>query len=203
VAVKNDRPVARLGCLGQKRHLIAQRQVQCILSHIRVKPPSAHVPYPKTCIAGSGGWIDNQRHNAPAIASDWSRDESNQLGPVSLPHFHSAQPFVDALGPSTRFSMEAFHQAIPWARHTPISTNSQWPTQLTSNPFKNCRFNVNKLVLRGRPNSRQQVGCMACQLVIVRIPRHPATQSTNIRPPVPRSSGQAVGAQRRRFALLV
>ncbi|MBT9570942.1 MAG: hypothetical protein IV106_07500 [Pseudomonas umsongensis] len=37
----------------------------------------------------------------------------------------------------------------------------------------------------------------------VRIPRHPATQSTNIRPPVPRSSGQAVGAQRRRFALLV
>ena len=38
---------------------------------------------------------------------------------------------------------------------------------------------------------------------IVRIPRHPATQSTNIRPPVPRSSGQAVGAQRRRFALLV
>jgi hypothetical protein len=37
----------------------------------------------------------------------------------------------------------------------------------------------------------------------VRIPRHPATRSTNIRPPVPRSSGQAVGAQRRRFALLV
>jgi hypothetical protein len=37
----------------------------------------------------------------------------------------------------------------------------------------------------------------------VRIPRHPATQPTNIRPPVPRSSGQAVGAQRRRFALLV
>ncbi|ATV20365.1 hypothetical protein CUB86_24525 [Pseudomonas syringae pv. actinidiae] len=37
----------------------------------------------------------------------------------------------------------------------------------------------------------------------VRIPRHPATQSTNIRPPIPRSSGQAVGAQRRRFALLV
>ena len=37
----------------------------------------------------------------------------------------------------------------------------------------------------------------------LRIPRHPATQSTNIRPPVPRSSGQAVGAQRRRFALLV
>ncbi|MDU8488089.1 hypothetical protein RYA07_06595, partial [Pseudomonas syringae pv. actinidiae] len=26
----------------------------------------------------------------------------------------------------------------------------------------------------------------------VRIPRHPATQSTNIRPPIPRSSGQAV-----------
>jgi ribosomal protein S18 acetylase RimI-like enzyme len=37
----------------------------------------------------------------------------------------------------------------------------------------------------------------------LRIPRHPATQPTNIRPPVPRSSGQAVGAQRRRFALLV
>jgi hypothetical protein len=37
----------------------------------------------------------------------------------------------------------------------------------------------------------------------MRIPRHPATQPTNIRPPVPRSSGQAVGAQRRRFALLV
>ena len=37
----------------------------------------------------------------------------------------------------------------------------------------------------------------------VRIPRHPATQPTNIRPPVPRSSGRAVGAQRRRFALLV
>ncbi|WP_339561174.1 integrase [Pseudomonas sp. EA_65y_Pfl1_P113] len=37
----------------------------------------------------------------------------------------------------------------------------------------------------------------------LRIPRHPATQSTNIRPPFPRSSGQAVGAQRRRFALLV
>lgn len=36
----------------------------------------------------------------------------------------------------------------------------------------------------------------------VRIPRHPATQPTNIRPPIPRSSGQAVGAQRRRFALL-
>ncbi|WP_427197543.1 hypothetical protein [Pseudomonas aeruginosa] len=35
------------------------------------------------------------------------------------------------------------------------------------------------------------------------IPRHPATQSTNIRPPIPRSSGRAVGAQRRRFALLV
>ena len=40
-------------------------------------------------------------------------------------------------------------------------------------------------------------------LPCLRIPRHPATQSTNIRPPVPRSSGQAVGAQRRRFALLV
>ncbi|RJY19877.1 glutathione S-transferase, partial [Pseudomonas syringae pv. actinidiae] len=25
----------------------------------------------------------------------------------------------------------------------------------------------------------------------MRIPRHPATQSTNIRPPIPRSSGQA------------
>ncbi|MHC8378389.1 hypothetical protein ACYZT3_21010 [Pseudomonas sp. MDT1-16] len=37
----------------------------------------------------------------------------------------------------------------------------------------------------------------------VGIPRHPATQSTNIRPPIPRSSGRAVGAQRRRFALLV
>jgi integrase len=37
----------------------------------------------------------------------------------------------------------------------------------------------------------------------LRIPRHLATQSTNIRPPVPRLSGQAVGAQRRRFALLV
>jgi len=37
----------------------------------------------------------------------------------------------------------------------------------------------------------------------VRIPRHPATQPTNIRPPIPRSSGRAVGAQRRRFALLV
>ena len=37
----------------------------------------------------------------------------------------------------------------------------------------------------------------------LRIPRHPATQPTNIRPPVPRSSGRAVGAQRRRFALLV
>ncbi|MDG6387851.1 hypothetical protein, partial [Pseudomonas syringae] len=37
--------------------------------------------------------------------------------------------------------------------------------------------------------------------VCLRIPRHPATQSTNIRPPIPRSSGQAVGAQRRRFAL--
>lgn len=39
--------------------------------------------------------------------------------------------------------------------------------------------------------------------VIVRIPRHPDTQPTNIRTPVPRSSGQAVGAQRRRLALLV
>ncbi|KIH82998.1 PAS domain S-box protein [Pseudomonas batumici] len=37
----------------------------------------------------------------------------------------------------------------------------------------------------------------------MRIPRHPASHSTHIRPPVPRSSGQAVGAQRRRFALLV
>lgn len=37
----------------------------------------------------------------------------------------------------------------------------------------------------------------------VRIPRHPDTQPTNIRTPVPRSFGQAVGAQRRRFALLV
>jgi hypothetical protein len=37
----------------------------------------------------------------------------------------------------------------------------------------------------------------------MRIPRHPATQPTNIRPPIPRSSGRAVGAQRRRFALLV
>ncbi len=37
----------------------------------------------------------------------------------------------------------------------------------------------------------------------LRIPRHPATQPTNIRPPIPRSSGRAVGAQRRRFALLV
>jgi hypothetical protein len=37
----------------------------------------------------------------------------------------------------------------------------------------------------------------------MRIPRHPAIHSTHIRPPVPRSSGQAVGAQRRRFALLV
>ena len=37
----------------------------------------------------------------------------------------------------------------------------------------------------------------------LRIPRHPATQPANIRPPIPRSSGQAVGAQRRRFALLV
>ncbi len=37
----------------------------------------------------------------------------------------------------------------------------------------------------------------------LRIPHHPATQSTNIRPPIPRSSGRAVGAQRRRFALLV
>ncbi|PYD07924.1 glutathione S-transferase, partial [Pseudomonas syringae pv. pisi] len=36
-----------------------------------------------------------------------------------------------------------------------------------------------------------------------RIPRHPDTQPTNIRTPVPRSFGQAVGAQRRRFALLV
>ncbi|MCO1925312.1 glutathione S-transferase, partial [Pseudomonas aeruginosa] len=36
-----------------------------------------------------------------------------------------------------------------------------------------------------------------------RIPRHPDTQPTNIRTPVPRSSGQAVGAQQRRFALLV
>ncbi|MRU54455.1 glutathione S-transferase, partial [Pseudomonas gessardii] len=36
-----------------------------------------------------------------------------------------------------------------------------------------------------------------------RIPRHPDTQPTNIRTLVPRSSGQAVGAQRRRFALLV
>ncbi|WP_454849318.1 hypothetical protein [Pseudomonas gorinensis] len=46
---------------------------------------------------------------------------------------------------------------------------------------------------------------LGAQLTVnsVRIPRHPATQSTNIRPPVPRSSGQAVGAQRRRFALLV
>ncbi|WP_339439653.1 hypothetical protein [Pseudomonas sp. EA_15y_Pfl1_P104] len=43
----------------------------------------------------------------------------------------------------------------------------------------------------------------ALALVWLRIPRHPATQSTNIRPPFPRSSGQAVGAQRRRFALLV
>jgi len=39
--------------------------------------------------------------------------------------------------------------------------------------------------------------------ISLRIPRHPATQPTNIRPPIPRSSGQAVGAQRRRFALLV
>jgi hypothetical protein len=49
--------------------------------------------------------------------------------------------------------------------------------------------------------------CPACdnpvQLVGLRIPRHPATQPTNIRPPIPRSSGRAVGAQRRRFALLV
>ncbi|SBW80544.1 hypothetical protein PVE_R1G2660 [Pseudomonas veronii 1YdBTEX2] len=37
----------------------------------------------------------------------------------------------------------------------------------------------------------------------VRIPRHPDTQPTNIRTLVPRSFGQAVGAQRRRFALLV
>jgi hypothetical protein len=37
----------------------------------------------------------------------------------------------------------------------------------------------------------------------LRIPRHPATQPTNIRPPVPHSSGQAVGAQRRRFVFLV
>src|SRR5450830_1067275 len=34
----------------------------------------------------------------------------------------------------------------------------------------------------------------------LRIPRHPDTQSTNIRTLVPRSFGQAVGAQRRRFA---
>ncbi|KAF1030223.1 MAG: hypothetical protein GAK37_01466 [Pseudomonas sp.] len=38
---------------------------------------------------------------------------------------------------------------------------------------------------------------------MVRIPRHPATYSMNIRPPIPHSSGQAVGAQRRRFVLLV
>ena len=37
----------------------------------------------------------------------------------------------------------------------------------------------------------------------LRIPRHPDTQPTNIRTLVPRSFGQAVGAQRRRFALLV
>ncbi|PBM00225.1 glutathione S-transferase, partial [Pseudomonas aeruginosa] len=36
-----------------------------------------------------------------------------------------------------------------------------------------------------------------------RIPRHSDTQPTNIRTLVPRSFGQAVGAQRRRFALLV
>ena len=39
--------------------------------------------------------------------------------------------------------------------------------------------------------------------VRVRIPRHSDTQPTLIRTPVPRSFGQAVGAQRRRFALLV
>ncbi|WP_339439059.1 MULTISPECIES: S1 family peptidase [unclassified Pseudomonas] len=44
---------------------------------------------------------------------------------------------------------------------------------------------------------------LIARLSHLRIPRHPATQSTNIRPPFPRSSGQAVGAQRRRFALLV
>ena len=37
----------------------------------------------------------------------------------------------------------------------------------------------------------------------LRIPRHSDTQPTLIRTPVPRSFGQAVGAQRRRFALLV
>jgi hypothetical protein len=42
-----------------------------------------------------------------------------------------------------------------------------------------------------------------CAEVNVRIPRHPDTQPTNIRTLVPRSFGQAVGAQRRRFALLV
>ena len=37
----------------------------------------------------------------------------------------------------------------------------------------------------------------------LRIPRHSDTQPTNIRTLVPRSFGPAVGAQRRRFALLV
>ncbi|WP_199525522.1 hypothetical protein [Pseudomonas synxantha] len=50
--------------------------------------------------------------------------------------------------------------------------------------------------LQGKPEEFDDV-------VNVRIPRHPDTQPTNIRTPIPRSFGQAVGAQRRRFALLV
>jgi len=49
----------------------------------------------------------------------------------------------------------------------------------------------------------QQLKISAPVVFKLRIPRHPDTQPTNIRTPVPRSFGQAVGAQRRRFALLV
>lgn len=49
----------------------------------------------------------------------------------------------------------------------------------------------------------EQGGDQIVTAVVLRIPRHPDTQPTNIRTPVPRSFGQAVGAQRRRFALLV
>ncbi|WP_420492355.1 zinc-ribbon domain-containing protein [Pseudomonas aeruginosa] len=56
---------------------------------------------------------------------------------------------------------------------------------------------------QSRPSSPQSAATSPTKSPWVRIPRHLDTQPTIIWTLIPRSLGQAVGAQRRRFALLV